>query len=70
MTSFGVTEWKGQEETRTLAFDITLAVVLTHRVRSEVIRHCRAIVVFDQNRHIILNRDIIRKHVHIPMIII
>jgi hypothetical protein len=43
-------------------------ITMTYRVGSEVIGHIGAIIIPHQNRHIILNRNIIRKHIHIPMI--
>lgn len=40
----------------------------SHRVGSQVISHIGPIIIPNQNRHIILNSNIIRKNVHIPMI--
>jgi hypothetical protein len=40
----------------------------TYRVGSQVISHIGPIIIPDQNRHIIFNSNIIRKHVHISVV--
>lgn len=41
-----------------------------YRVGGEMISHCSSIPVFDQHGHIILDGDILCKHIHISVIIV
>jgi hypothetical protein len=40
----------------------------TYRIRSQVISHIGPIIIPNQNRHIILNSNIIRKYIHISVV--